>query len=153
MILQSYKLLSFCYFFFEIFIYFNKRIKCFTSLHFSMMVESLNLFFLFFLLILFSTIINTNTSLHLLLTAELLWISLYSIALFVGLVYDNLNILSLTFFFLVLSAIEFGVGLVLLLLQNILTRTTSLNEADLNFTKLSIRFKTKLYANKINWKI
>jgi len=118
-----------------------------------MMVESLNLLFLFFLLILFSTIVNTNTSLHLLLTAELLWISLYAITLFVGLIYDNLNVLSLTFFFLVLSAIEFGIGLVLLLFQNVLTRTINLNELDLNFSKLSTRFKTKLYSNKINWKI
>ena len=30
-------------------------------------------------------------------------------------IYDNLNILSLTFFFLVFSAIEFGIGLILLL--------------------------------------
>lgn len=117
-----------------------------------MMVESLNLFFLFFFLIIFSIIINTNTSLHLLLTAELLWITLYAIVLFIGLVYDNLNILSLTFFFLVFSAIEFGIGLVLLLLQNIITRSINLNDYDTNFLKFSNRFKTKLYLNKINWK-
>lgn len=117
-----------------------------------MMVESLNLFFLFFFLIIFSIIINTNTSLHLLLTAELLWITLYAIVLFIGLVYDNLNVLSLTFFFLVFSAIEFGIGLVLLLLQNIITRSINLNDYDTNFLKFSNRFKTKLYLNKINWK-
>lgn len=117
-----------------------------------MMVESLNLFFLFFFLITFSIIVNTNTSLHLLLTAELLWITLYSIVMFVGFIYDNLNILSLTFFFLVFSAIEFGIGLVLLLLQNIITRSINLNDYDTNFLKFSNRFKNKLYLNKINWK-
>ena len=117
-----------------------------------MMVESLNLLFLFFFLIIFSIIINTNTSLHLLLTAELLWITLYSIVMFIGFVYDNLNILSLTFFFLVFSAIEFGIGLVLLLLQNIITRSINLNDYDTNFLKFSNRFKSKLYLNKINWK-
>lgn len=118
-----------------------------------MMVESLNLFFLFFLLILFSVFVNTNTSLHLLLTAELLWISLYAVVLFVGLIYDNLNIVALTFFFLVFSAIEFGIGLVLLLFQNILSRSINLNDSDKNFLKFSNRFKNKLYVNKINWKL
>jgi hypothetical protein len=108
--------------------------------------------FFFFFLIFFSILINTNTSLHLLLTAELLWITLYSIVLIVGLFYDNLNILSLTFFFLVFSAIEFGIGLVLLLFQNIITRSINLNDFDNNFLKFSNRFKTKLYINKIHWK-
>jgi NADH:ubiquinone oxidoreductase subunit K len=117
-----------------------------------MMVESLNMLFLFFFLILFSILINTNTSIHLLLTAELLWITLYTIVLLLGLIYDNLNLLSLTFFFLVFSAIEFGVGLVLLLFQNIITRSINLNDYDTNFLKFSNRFKNKLYLNKINWK-
>lgn len=116
------------------------------------MVESLNLLFLFFLLILFSVIVNTNTSLHLLLTAELLWITLYSIVMFIGIIYDNINVLSLTFFFLVFSAIEFGIGLVLLLFQNIITRSINLNDYDTNFLKFSNRFKNKLYINKLNWK-
>ena len=70
--------------------------------------------------------------------------------MFIGFVYDNLNILSLTFFFLVFSAIEFGIGLVLLLLQNIITRSINLNDYDTNFLKFSNRFKSKLYLNKIN---
>lgn len=117
------------------------------------MVESLNLFFFFFMLIIFSILINSNTSLHLLLTAELLWISLYAIVLFIGLIYDNINLLSLTFFFLVFSAIEFGLGLILLLFQNIINRSINLNDSDANFLKFTNRFKNKLYINKINWKI
>lgn len=87
-----------------------------------------------------------------LLTAEILWISLYAATLLIGLFYDNLTLLSLTFFFLVLSAVEFGVGLVLLLCQNILTRTIFLTNDDVNFSKFFNRFKTKLYVNKVNWK-
>lgn len=120
---------------------------------FMMFLGDLNLLFIFFFLLLFSIIINVNTSLHLLLTAELLWITLYAIALFIGLVFDNLNILSLTFFFLVFSAIEFGLGLVLLLFQNIISRSINLNDQDTNFLKFINRFKNKLYLNKINWRI
>jgi hypothetical protein len=118
-----------------------------------MIIGDLNILFCFFFLLIFSIIINTNTSLHLLLTAELLWITLYCIVLFIGLIFDNLNILSLTFFFLVFSAIEFGIGLILLLFQNIINRSINLNDQDLNFLKFINRFKTKLNLNKINWKI
>lgn len=84
--------------------------------------------FLILFLALFSTLAtNTNTSLHLLLTAELLWITLYALTLVVGLSYDNLNLLSLTFFILIFSAVEFGVGLVIMLVQHLLTRTLNLD--------------------------
>ena len=75
---------------------------------------------------------------------------MYAIALFIGLIYDNLNILSLTFFFLVLSAVEFGIGLILLLLQNTINRSINLNDNDLSFNKFANRFKTRLFINKIN---
>ncbi len=114
-----------------------------------MMVESLNMLFFFFFLIFFSFLINKKTSLHLLLTPELLLITLYTIVLLVGFIFYNLNILSLTFFFLVFSAIEFGIGLVLLLFQNIITRSINLNDYDTNFLKFSTRFKNKFYLNKI----
>ena len=118
-----------------------------------MMLGDLNMLFIYFFLLIFSIIVNTNTSLHLLLTAELLWITLYAIVLFIGLVFDNLNVLSLTFFFLVFSAIEFGIGLILLLFQNIINRSINLNDQDTNFLKFVNRFKNKLYVNKIKWKI
>lgn len=116
-----------------------------------MMVDTLNLLFFFFFLLLFSIFINTNTSLHLLLTAEMLWIALYAIVLFIGLIWDNLNLLSLTFFFLVFSAIEFGIGLILILLQHVFLRTLNLYENDVNLLKFLNRFKNTLYLNKIYW--
>lgn len=117
-----------------------------------MFLGDLNTLIFFFFFILGSLLINTNTALHLLLTAELLWITLYAIVLFIGLAYDNLNILSLTFFFLIFSAIEFGIGLVLLLLQHILSRTLNLNDSDTNIFKFVNRFKRQLNNNRINWK-
>lgn len=117
-----------------------------------MLIGDLNMFFIFFFILLFSIVINTNTAIHLLLTAELLWITLYVIVLFIGLVFDNLNVLSLTFFFLVFSAIEFGLGLVLLLFQNLINRSINLNDFDANFLKFLNRFKNKLYLNRIYWK-
>lgn len=104
---------------------------------------------LFFLLLFSTLVINTNTSLHLLLTAELLWITLYIILLFLGMIYDNLNLLSLTFFFLLFSASEFGVGLLVLTAQHLFLRTINLNEGDTNVFKHSNRFLQKLNTNRI----
>ena len=94
-----------------------------------MIFGDINLFIGLFL-ILFSTLLtSTNTSIHLLLTAELLWITLYALTLLIGVIYDTNSLMSLTFFFLIFSAVEFGVGLVILLLQHLLTRTLNLDSA------------------------
>ena len=58
-----------------------------------------------------------------------------------------------TFFFLIFSAIEFGVGLVLLLLQHILLRTLNLNDSETNIFKFVSRFNREINTNRINWKL
>ena len=93
---------------------------------------------------------HTNTSLHLLLTAELLWITLYALTLLIGLAYDNLNLLSLTFFFLIFSAVEFGVGLVLMLLQHLITRTLNLDASGNQSAKFSSGSSKALLVNNLN---
>ena len=103
------------------------------------------LFFFFFLTI----ILNVNTALHLLLTAELMWISLYIIVLLVGFIFDNVNILSLTFFFLIFSAAEFALGLVIILIQHIFLRSIYINTMSKNNHKFSLRFKKKLPIKSI----
>ncbi len=75
---------------------------------------------------------NVTSALHLLLTAELLWVTLYLIVLNMGILYDNVNLLALTFFFLVLSAVEFGIGIVLILVQNVFLRSIYLSDNSRN---------------------
>ena len=103
-----------------------------------------NLYLIIFFLLFISISSNVTTALHLLLTAELLWITLYLIVLSVGALFDNVNLVSLTFFFLVLSAVEFGIGLILILTQNIFLRSISLNDSSSNFLKHNSRFSSKL---------
>ena len=64
-----------------------------------MFIGDINLYFILFFLLILSIANNVSSALHLLLTAELLWITLYIIVLSVGFLYDNINLLSLTFFF------------------------------------------------------
>ena len=111
----------------------------------------INLYMMFFIIILLSIVMNVSTALHLLLTAEILWITLYMIVLTIGITFDNINFLSLTFFFLVLSAVEFGIGLVLILLQNTLFRSISLSDNNNNFLKNTTRFGSKLKMISTPW--
>lgn len=115
-----------------------------------MLFSDLNIVILLFFLLFLSIVLNVNTSLHLLLTAELLWITLYIIVLITGYLYNNLNFLSLTFFFLILSAVEFGIGLILILLQYIFLRSISLNNANYNSLKFLNTFFNKINTFKTN---
>ena len=109
-----------------------------------MFIGDINLYFILFFLLILSLTNNISNALHLLLTAELLWITLYIIVLSVGFLYDNVNLLSLTFFFLVLSAVEFGLGLVIMLIQNIFFRSLQLHDNSKNWIKHNLRFVTRV---------
>lgn len=113
-----------------------------------MIFGEINFIIILFFFLFASIIININTAIHLLLTAEFLWITLYGFAFITGILFDNETILSLTFFFLILSAVEFGVGLVIILLQNIINRSISLNDLSNNWLKFSSRLTNKLNINQ-----
>lgn len=98
-------------------------------------------------------VVYTNSALHLLLIAELMWITLYGLTLILGFYFDNLNLVSLTFFFLILSAVEFSVGLVLILFQHTLVRTLDFNFDEANTFKYSNTATRLLNLNKVNWKV
>jgi len=116
-----------------------------------MFIGDINLYFILFFLLILSISNNVSNALHLLLTAELLWITLYIIVLSVGFLYDNVNLLSLTFFFLVLSAVEFGIGLVILLLQNIFFRSLQLHDNSKNWSKHNLRFVSRVKSVNLPW--
>lgn len=112
-----------------------------------MTLGDFNFIFIIFFVMFASIALNVNTALHLLLTAEILWITLYIATLLIGLAYDNLNLLSLTFFFLILSAIEFGLGLIIMLVQNIIMRSINLNDSNVNPIKFASRLNSKINAS------
>lgn len=109
----------------------------------------LNTLLVFFFILMSTFLVSTTSTLHLLLTAELLWITLYLVALLVGLAYDNLNVISLTFFFLIFSAAEFGSGLVLILLQQIIYRSLSLYTNEVNVFKFLSKANRGLAGPKL----
>lgn len=116
-----------------------------------MLFGDINIYFMLFFLLILSIAINVSNSLHLLLTAEMLWIMLYVVVLNVGFLFDNINLLSLTFFFLVLSAVEFGIGLVIMLVQNIFLRSLQLTDNSKNWLRYNHKFLIKLKNFKLPW--
>ena len=63
---------------------------------------------------------------------------------------NDLNILSLTFFFLVFSAIELSLGLILIVAQNLILRSINVLDMNSNFYLFTARIKNRLFLNKIN---
>lgn len=120
----------------------------FLLIQYFMLFGELNFMVVLFISLLFVLVVNVNTSVHLLLTAEFLWITLYALVFLIGLYFDNVNLLSLTFFFLVLSAVEFGLGLIIIMLQHIFNRSISLDLNKSNTFKLSSRFFNKFNTNR-----
>ena len=118
-----------------------------------MFIGDINTFVILFLFLLSTLLTSPNTSLHLLFTAELLWITLYGLVLIIGLAFDNLSILSLSFFFLIFSAVEFGVGLVIMLIQHLLTRTLGLDAGGADVTKYSTNTPNPLMTGNLSIKI
>ena len=109
-----------------------------------MLITDLNVMLVCFLILGAGAAVSTGTALHLLLTVELLWITLYGLVLQIGLLYDTASLAALTFFFLVLSAVELGVGLILVMLQHTLLRSVSLLSGRFNFLKFTTRINVKV---------
>ena len=108
-----------------------------------MLVTDLNIMMICFIILAAGVAVSTGTSLHLLLTVELLWITLYGVVVQVGILYDTAGLVALTFFFLVLSAVELGIGLILVMVQHTLLRSVSLLSGRFNFLKFTNRISLK----------
>jgi hypothetical protein len=70
-------------------------------------------------------------------------------ALIAGFFLNDLNLLALTFFFLALSAVELGAGLVLLLIQQLVTRSTGLTNNTRAFSKHNVRSNALTFFTKV----
>lgn len=93
-----------------------------------------DIFFLIIIIIIisFSFTINITNSLFYLILAEIIWITLYAIILISGFYFDNINILSLSFFFLLISAVEFSIGIVIIFIQILFLRSLEVNKKNNN---------------------
>lgn len=106
----------------------------------SVLIFSLILFFLY----------NFNNNLQSLIISELVWITLFVFAIYLSFTLNNVLILSLTLFFLVFSAIEISVGLVLINSQKLIFKSLSTYQ-NTNKTNFNVnRFIRSNYVKKYN---
>lgn len=115
-----------------------------------MTLNELNLIIFFIFNVLIIILINPINLLNVLILVELIWIGFYAITCITGYLYDDLTLLSLSFFFLLFSAAELITGFILILIQNTLIFNTSLADTTLLNSNYSSRLTKNLFLNKIN---
>ena len=85
-------------------------------------------FMLFLVCLLFYTFFTSKSTFKLLVVSELFWISFYVIVLLAALFFDNIFILSLSFFFLMFSAAELSIGVSTFFIQKNIYQSLSVNK-------------------------
>lgn len=112
-------------------------------------LNELNLIIFFIFNVLIILLINPINLLNVLILVELVWIAFYAITCITGYLYDDLTLLSLSFFFLLFSAAELITGFVLILIQNTLIFNISLSDPILVNSNYSTRLSKNMYLNKL----
>ena len=102
--------------------------------------------FLFFFL-------NTNNLLNLILYSEIIWVLLYIISIYLGILNDDINLLSTSFLLLALAGLEFSFGLLIIILfkNNKINYDFNLNVDTVNqFFKKNIK---TFYIKRYIWNL
>jgi len=88
-----------------------------------MNINEFNLFLSIIWILIIYFVFGFENTFKSLVFSEFLWITLFLFYLINALIYDDINILSFTLFFLILSAIEISIGLTIIILQKKLFKT------------------------------
>lgn len=94
--------------------------------------------FVIFLLF-FYFITGFDTNFKALIVSELFWITLYIFVLTVSFILDDLILMSLIFFFLIFSAVDISIGIILILIQK---KTLKINNSSWN-SNFKINYNTR----------
>lgn len=105
--------------------------------YYKISLNDLNFFLILFFFIFSIFFINFKTTFISLIISELFWILLYLTVVVVAIVFDTINVLALSLFFLVFSAVEIALGLVLLVVQKNLFNTNIVFFKKTNLFKVS----------------
>lgn len=106
-----------------------------------------------FWILLFFFLINANNLLNLLLYSEIVWVLLYIFSIFLGILNDDINLLSTSFFLLALAGLEFSFGLLIIVLfkNNKIDYNFNLfNNNNNQFFKKNLK---NLYIKRYVWNI
>lgn len=100
---------------------------------------------------LISFLTNFNNFVRLLFYSELTWIIMYCFVLIQGAINDDLTLLSTSIFILGLAGIEYGLGILILLIFKQINKKTDFDESDNNIYNHNIYSNTNIYVNRYIW--
>lgn len=112
----------------------------------------LSFFNFIFWLSIISFITNFNNFVRLLFYSEIAWIILYILVLIQGSINDDVNLISTSIFILGLAGIEYGIGILLLLIFKSINKKTDFDESDNSVYNHNIYTNKNIYINRYVWK-
>lgn len=111
----------------------------------------LSFFNFIFWLSIISFITNFNNFVRLLFYSELTWIILYCFILIKGSINDDVTLLSSSIFILGLAGIEYGVGILILMIFKQINKKTDFDESDNSVYNHNIYSDKNIYINRYIW--
>ena len=89
---------------------------------------------------------------RLLFYSELSWITLYCFILVLGVINDDVNLLSSSIFILGLAGLEYGIGILLMLVFKQINKKTDFDESDNNIYNHNIYSNKNIFINRYIWR-
>lgn len=105
-----------------------------------MILNELNFVMFVFFILMYMFITKFDNNFKSLILSEFFWITLYIIALLMAFLLDDVMLMSLIFFFLIFSAVDLSIGLLLIIIQKKLFK-------NINITHNS-NYKTNFITRK-----
>lgn len=98
-----------------------------------------------------SFISNINNFLRLLFYSEITWIVLYCYVLNAGAINDDINLLSSSIFLLGLAGLEYGLGIILIIIFKNVNSKLDFNDLENDKKIYNIYNNSNLYVNRYIW--
>jgi NADH:ubiquinone oxidoreductase subunit K len=96
-------------------------------------------------------VINIENFFKLLLYSEITWLTLYTYTILIGSINDDLTLLSTSLFIIGLAALEFSVGILLIIIFKNINKSITLDEVENNYDNTKLFNKKKTYINRYYW--
>lgn len=96
-------------------------------------------------------VVNIENFFKLLLYSEITWLTLYTYTILIGSINDDLTLLSTSLFIIGLAALEFSVGILMIIIFKNINKSINLEESENGFENTNIFNKKKTYINRYYW--
>lgn len=96
-------------------------------------------------------VVNIENFFKLLLYSEITWLTLYTYTILIGSINDDLTLLSTSLFIIGLAALEFSVGILMVIIFKNINKSINLEESENGFDNTNFFSKKKTYINRYYW--